>query len=542
MHAPPPGPGGGKGPPGAGESISRSAGTIGLATLISRIVGFGRDILIARAFGAGLAADAFFVAFAIPSLFRHLFMEGALSTAFIPVYTEVRAQGGEGAARRFSGGITLLMGAFLAALCLLGMVYAEPLVRLLAPGFSRSEEKLALTVRLTRLMFPFLFFIGLWAIAAGVLNAARRFFVPALTPAVQNLAMIGALLAAGALAAGEAGVFWLAWAVVIGGALQFAFQLPLMSRLGVLPLLAAPWTAPGMGRCLALMGPAVLSAAIFHLNTLVDRWLASFLAEGSISYLYYANRLVQFPHGILSLAVTAAAFPILSDRAAEGRRTGVPGDDWRNTLAEAGRLTLYITLPAAFGLLALARPIMEVLFERGAFGPEQSAASAAALRAYALGLVFFGMVRLLSAAFHARLNTRYPVRCANIAIASNVVLSVALMYPLGYVGLALATSLSSLLNAALLVRGMRDLAREWPGEDLWRTARRLLPPAAAVGAAAYAAYLAFWPAQASSLARALFLGAELLAAAGAYAWLCSRFAPESAFSLRELLGPRRRRT
>jgi putative peptidoglycan lipid II flippase len=291
-----------------------------------------------------------------------------------------------------------------------------------------------------------------------------------------------------------------------------------------------------MGRFLALMGPAAFAAAIFHTNSLVNRWLASFLEEGSISYLYYANRLVQFPHGILSLAVMAAAFPVLSDRAAEGRRNGEgAGDGWRRTLAEAGRLTLYITLPASFGLLALAHPIMEVLFQRGAFGPGQTASSAAALRAYALGLACFGFVRLLSSAFHTRLDTRFPMRCGYISVIANIALSVLLMYPLGYVGLALATTLASALNAALLIRGLRGSALEWPGEELWRAARQLLPPAAGVGAAAYAIHWAFWPAQAGSLARALFLAGLVAGAATLYVALCERFAPDGKVPWRGLL-------
>jgi len=529
-------------PPPRREGISRSAGTIGAATLISRIAGFVRDILIARALGAGLAADAFFVAFAIPALFRNLFMEGALNSSLIPIYTEIRKEEGPEAARRFSGAVAILVGAFLAVMCLLGVIFSGFLVSVLASGFRGHPEKFALAVRLTRIMFPFLFFIGLWAVAAGLLNAARRFFVPAATPAVQNVVMIAALLAAGWLGAGEDAVYWLAAAVVAGGILQALCQLPLMARAGVLPAPAVPWATPGVMRFLRLMAPAAFAAAILHLNSLANRWLASFLQEGAISYLYYANRLVQFPHGILSLAVMAAAFPVLSERAAEGRRNQEgAGESWRRILAESGKLTLYITLPATFGLLALAYPIMEVLFQRGAFGPEQTAASAAALRAYALGLVFFGFVRLLSAAFHTRLDTRYPMRCAYAAVAANIFLSLLLMFPLGFVGLALGTTFSSALNAALLVRGLRGAGGEWPGDELRRAVRQLLPISAGVGAAAWLAFILLWPAQASFLARALTLLGILSAAVAIYAWLCDAFAPEGRVPWRGLLRLGRRR-
>lgn len=505
-----------------GKSIVRVAGSIGAATFLSRVLGFVRDVLIARFFGAALLTDAFFVAFAIPSMFRRLLTEGALTSAFIPVYSDVRAQQGERSARLFSGAMTVSLAALLAVLCLLGIYFARPLVVALAPGFAGSVEKLELTARLTRVMFPFLFFIGLSAIAVGVLNSARHFFIPALAPVVQNIVMIAALLVAGGLVETNEAVIWLAWGVVAGGALQLLVQLPLISKLGISPIPALPWRAPSVGRCLTLMGPAAFGMAILQINVLIDRWLASFLADGSISYLYYANRLVQFPHGILSLAVAAAAFPLLADREARGRLGKGEGQaSARSPLAEAGRLTLFITLPAAFGLIALARPIMEVLFERGAFVAADSSASAAALRAYALGLVFFGFVRLMTAVYHSRLDTKTPVRCANWSVLANVAGSVALMFPFGFVGLALATSLASALNAWLLFAGLRG-TEDWPGGELARSTKFLLPVSAAMGAGLYLLNGVFWPAGADIWVRAGFLSLEVIGGAAAYllvSWL-----------------------
>jgi putative peptidoglycan lipid II flippase len=498
---------------------------ISAATFTSRVLGFVRDVFIAQAFGAGLVADAFFVAFAIPSMFRRFLTEGALTSAFIPVYSDQRAQNGEGAARRFSGAMGLSLAAGLALICFLGIVFAGPLVIALAPGFARSAEKLGLTSRLTQVMFSFLFFIGLNAIATGVLNAARRFFLPALAPAIQNVAMIAALLLASGTVDVDTAVFWLAWSVVIGGALQLLAQIPLLMKLRIAPLPAIPWRTPGVGRCLRLMGPAAFGAAILQINVLVDRWLASFLAEGSISYLYYANRLVQFPHGMLSLAVTAAAFPVLSDRAARGRHGGGEESAVRDTLAQAGRLTLFITLPATMGLMALAHPIMTVLFERGAFGPEESAASAAALRAYALGLAFFGMVRLMASAYHAQLNTRYPVRCANWSVLAHVLLSLSLMGPLGYIGLALATSLASGLNAFLLYQGLQK-SKDWPGNDLRRTAQKLLIASLLMGLFLVLLNWALWPDEGGVLLRGSLLAGEVLAGALGYLAICRLLAPE----------------
>ncbi|MEE9276269.1 MAG: murein biosynthesis integral membrane protein MurJ, partial [bacterium] len=411
-----------------------------------------------------------------------------------------------------------------------GIVYAEHCVTAIAPGFRGDPAKFAVASRLTRVMFPCLVFIGLGAVATGILNSARRFFVPALSSAALNVAMIGALLAGAGLASGREAIVWLGWGVVAGGLLQLAIQLPLVARVGAFPLPAAPWRTLGMGRVLALMGPAAFGVAILQINILIDRLLASFLIEGSVSHLYYANRLVQFPHGLLSLAVTTAVFPVLSSHAA-ARAEG----ELRGALAQAGRLTLFITLPATFGLLALAPSIIEVLFERDAFGAAQTAASAGVLRAYALGLVFFGIIRFLGAAFHARQDTRYPVRCANAGVAANVVLSLALMLPLGAAGLALATSLASALNAALLIRGMRRTEAAWPGAALGRAARQLLLPAAAAGAAVFAIDRALWPHGASTLIRALWLFAEIAAAAGLYFTLSRLFAPDGYVPLRALL-------
>ena len=511
----------------AEESISRFAGPVSLATLISRVAGFFRDLLIAKFFGAAMMADAFFVAFAIPNLFRRMFMEGALSSSFLPVYSEVREQSGARQARKFAGGMLVFLVFAGSVGCVVGIWFAEPLMRALAPGFSSNPEKLGLAAQLTRIMFPFIIFIGLWAVAAGMLNAARRFFVPAFAPALQNVVIIIALLLAGFLVSRGEAIRWLAWAVVLGGAAQFFFQLPFMGKLRILPLPSIPWRVEGVGRCLALMGPAALGGAIFQVNVLVDRWLASFLVEGSISYLYYANRLVQLPHGILSLAVVSAVLPVLSDYAAKNRENSASGDSERNAMLEAGRLTLFITIPSTFGLIALAHPIMEVIFERGAFTQDHTVASAAALQAYAAGLMFFGVTRLLAGVFHARLNTSFPVRCANIAVLANVALSVALMFPFGFIGLALATSCSSALNAVLLLRGV---IREWsdfPKKELVHSLNRLLVLGILTGLLAYfvhlqLVHLQLWDAQGSSALKLVMMMLEVSLAACFYIFLAKK--------------------
>ncbi len=401
-------------------------------------------------------------------------------------------------------------------------------MRALAPGFSNNPGKLDLAAQLTRIMFPFIIFIGLWAVAAGMLNAARRFFVPALAPAIQNAIIIFALLAADYLVSRVEAIRWLAWAVVIGGATQFIFLLPFMGKLKILPLPSISWRVEGLGKCLALMGPAALGGAIFQINILVDRWLASFLAEGSISFLYYANRLVQLPHGMLSLAVVSAVLPVMSDYAAKNRENSESGDSERNTILEAGRLMLFITIPSAFGLMALAHPIIEVIFERGAFTEDHTVASAAALRAYAAGLVFFGFTRLLAGVFHARLNTSFPVRCANVAVLANVALSIALMFPLGFVGLALATSCASALNTVLLMRGVQREWLDFPKKELLRSLSRLLVLGFGAVLLVYflhiqLIHLQLWDAQGSSLRKFLLIIFEISLAAGFYIFLAKKF-------------------
>ena len=519
------------------ESIPRFAGSVSLATLISRVAGFFRDLLLAKFFGAAMMADAFFVAFAIPNLFRRMFMEGALSSSFLPVYSDVREQSGAKEAKKFAGGMLVFLIFAGSAGCAIGIWFADPLMRVLAPGFSSNPEKLDLAAQLTRIMFPFIVFIGLWAVAAGMLNAARRFFVPAFAPALQNVVIIIALLLAGFLVSRAEAIRWLAWAVVIGGAVQFFFQLPFMGKLRILPLPSIPWRVEGVGRCLALMGPAALGGAIFQINVLVDRWLASFLAEGSISYLYYANRLVQLPHGILSLAVVSAVLPVLSDYAAQNRGNTASGDSERNAMIEAGRLTLFITIPSTFGLMVLAHPIIEVIFERGAFTQSHTVASAAALRAYAAGLMFFGITRLLAGVFHARLNTSFPVKCANIAVLTNVALSVALMFPLGFIGLALATSCSSALNAVLLLRGVMREWSDFPKRELAHSLGRLLTLGVLTGLLTYlvhlpVVHLQLWDSQGASVFKLLVVTFEVCLGAGFYIFMAKRIDASSYASWR----------
>jgi putative peptidoglycan lipid II flippase len=416
-----------------------AAGAIGLATLVSRVLGYARDMVVARAFGAGPVTDAFFVAFRIPNLLRRLLAEGALSTAVIPVFTECLTREGRPAfaqvVRAVTGAGTVALGATSA----LGVLLAPWIVTLMAPGWAGDPTLVSLATGLTRLMFPYLFLVGLAALATGVLNAQRRFLTPALGPAVLNLGMIASvLLLAPRL---DPPIYSLAVGVLVGGLGQFLVQLPEAGRAGVSLWPSAHWRHPAVRRIGRLLLPAVFGLATVQITVLVNTLLASLLPGGSVSYLYYADRVMEFPLGVFGIALASAVLPSMSAQAARGEPHAL-----RATLGFSVRLVVFVSVPAAVGLITLGDPIVRLLFQRGAFGPEATAATTRALVAYAVGLPAFSAVRLVSQAFYALGDPRTPVRMAAVALAVNVALAVGLMGPLAHPGLALASSLSAYAN------------------------------------------------------------------------------------------------
>lgn len=419
--------------------VVRAVGTIGLATLTSRILGFVRDVVVARAFGAGPVTDAFFVAFRIPNVFRRLLAEGALSTAFLPVFAEyltVRPRGEFNRMVRAVGGALLLV---LSAVTLLGAWLAPWLVGVMAPGFSKVPEQLGLASTLTRLMFPYLIVVGLAALGMGVLNAHHRFFTSALGPAVLNVGMIlSVLLLAPRF---EVPVLALAVGVLVGGLGQFLVQLPEIRQAGVPLIPSAEFSHPALRRIARLLGPAVFGLAAVQLNIFVNTLLASFLPGGSISFLYYADRVVEFPLGVFGIAVATAALPTMAEHAARRDLAGLG-----ETLNFAFRLSCFVAIPASVALWLLREPITRVLFERGRFGPEDTQATAWALGFYALGLTAFSAVRIVAQAFYALGDPRTPVRVGIAAVGLNVLFAVALMGPLKHGGLALSASASATFN------------------------------------------------------------------------------------------------
>jgi putative peptidoglycan lipid II flippase len=433
------------------REVARAAGIVGSLTLGSRILGYLRDMAIASIFGAGLASDAFIAAFRIPNLMRRLFGEGSLGIAFIPVFTDYLTNQGRVEAFRLAEAAIRGVSLILAAVAVLGVVSAPWILASIAPGFGIHPEKLDLAVLLTRIMFPYIFFIGLVALCMGILNALGHFAAPALAPVMLNLAMIGAVLAVSSWSGDQKiRVIGLAVGVLIGGILQLALQLPLLLRKGIHFFRGRTIMHPGLKRVAGLILPTVLGAAVYQINILIGTLLASFLPQGSVSYLYYADRLVQFPLGVFAIAMGTAVLPSLSRQASRGDMNALA-----DTFGHSLRLVFFITMPAMVGLIILREPIIVLLFKRGAFDHETTRLTAVALLYYGIGLWSFAGVRILVATFYALKDTRTPVIMATLSITANVILGIFLMGPMAHGGLALATSLSSVLNLVLLVLALR---------------------------------------------------------------------------------------
>jgi putative peptidoglycan lipid II flippase len=421
---------------------------VAAATLLSRGLGFVRDVIVAFALGAGASADAFFVAFRIPNLMRRLFGEGSLTMAFIPVYARVREEQGEAAAREMARSSMIWLCLILGVLTLLVEVFAGPLTFLIAPGFADNPELFALTAKLLRICFPYVLMICGVALCMGILNAHDHFMAPALSPVMLNIALIAAALA-GYYSGGDVALC-MAVGVLAGGLLQWWLQQPYLRAQGFTWRGAWSWRDAGVRRMALLMLPTVFGAAVYQVNILLGTLLASYLPEGSVSYLYYADRLVQFPLGVFGIAVSTAALPSLSVLAAKGRMP-----EFNRTLRTAVGLTMFISLPATAGLLALSEPVMRLLFLRGAFTAEAVQASAAALVAYSAGLPFIAALRPLVAAYYSLENTRTPVIVAVVSLVVNVGLGAFLMQYFAHVGLAVAVSVSAGVNFALLLAFLR---------------------------------------------------------------------------------------
>jgi putative peptidoglycan lipid II flippase len=436
--------------------MARAAGVVALATLLSRVLGFVRDAMIAWHFGAGFSSDAFLAAFRIPNLFRRLVGEGALNSAFVPVFTETFYRGGPAEADRLFGSASRVFAAVLMAVCAVGVLAAGWFVPLITPGF--TDSKLALTVTLTRLMIPYLFAAGMMALCMGALNVCGSFAAPALTPTLLNLSMIGSLAALAPHM--ERPVTGLAAGVLIGGAVQLAFQAPFLLRHRLHLWRSVRGVHPALKHMARLMVPSVLGGAVYQINILVGTLMASMLAQGSVSYLYYADRLVEFPLGVVAMAGATAALPSMAREAAVGNTDGL-----RETFAFAFRLVSFVTIPAMVGLVLLGEPIVALLFMRGEFAAVDVRLTAQALSYYALGLWAFATLRIAVSAFFAQQDSRTPMLAATLSILANILLGLMLMKPMAHGGMALATSLAAMLNLGVL---LMVLQRRRGGVD-WRS-------------------------------------------------------------------------
>ncbi len=463
-------------------ALLRSFATVGGLTAVSRVLGFVRDVLIAAVLGAGPVADAFFVAFRFPNLFRRLFAEGAFNAAFVPLFSRALEQQGRDAAKAFaeeSLSVLLFGLLILVAFCMAAMPW---LMQLIAPGFTGDPAKYALAVDLTQITFPYLLFMALVALFSGLLNSLYRFAAAAAAPILLNIFFIAALalvIPLFDLAEGSMPGYVLAWTVAAAGAGQFVLLVIAAARAGMPLRLPRPRLTPQVKRLMKLMGPGLLSAGAMQINLLIGTIIAS-LQASAVSYLYYADRVYQLPLGLIGIGIGVVLLPELSRRLRAGAE-----DSANSAFNRALELSLFLTLPATVALIVVAEPIVAVLFQRGAFGAEAAAATAAALAAFAFGLPAYVLVKVLQPPFFAREDTVTPLKAALATVAANIALSLILYPILGFLGLAFATAAASWLNIAILALVLRRRGHAPLDARFKSRLPRMLLASLAMGAAVY---------------------------------------------------------
>jgi putative peptidoglycan lipid II flippase len=477
-----PGPGGSSPPQRPTPNLARSAGLIGAATMTSRVLGLVREQVMAYLFGAGNAVDAFNVAFRIPNLVRDLFAEGAMSAAFVPTFTKYLSRDGRPSAWRLGSNVLNALLIVTLLVVVAGIVFAEPLVRLLAGDYASVPGKFELTVSLTRVMLPILTLVAMAAACMGMLNSLDRYLVPALAPAVFNVASITTTLVAVPLLAwlGVPAIYAMAIGVLTGGLAQLVIQWPALRAEGYRHQPVLDPSEPGLRQVLLLMGPGTLGLAATQVNVFVNTWLATGEGTGAVSWLGYAFRLMYLPLGIFGVSIATASLPSIARRAAAHDIDGM-----RQTVASGIAMMLVLNVPATIGLVVLAHPIVALLFERGQFTPHDTAATAGALVAYAIGLTGYSVVKIASPTFYALGESRTPVIVSVLSVLTNAVLNILLVRELGYRGLAIGTSLTALLNAALLMTLLRRRLGGLQLSHLASVAGRVAIAAVVMGAAAW---------------------------------------------------------
>jgi len=433
------------------NGLLRSSGVVSFFTMLSRVMGLARDVVFARVIGAEAFADVFFVAFKIPNFFRRLFAEGAFAQAFVPILGEYRQQGSQAAVRSLISRVSGTLGLTLLLFTLVIVLAAPAMAAIFAPKwFFNDPLKFTATAEMLRITFPYLMFISMTGVAGGILNSYDRFAVPAFTPILLNISLIAAALIAAPMF--EQPAFALAWGVLIAGILQFIFQIPFLLRIHMLPAPKVDWHHPGVRKILKLMGPAIFGVSVSQINLLLDTMLATFLPTGSVSWLYYSDRLSELPLGVFGVAIATVILPNLSRHHAASST-----QQYSETLDWALKMILLIAVPASAALVLLAEPILVTLFYYGDVMTLRDMSMATlSLRAYALGLIAFMLIKVLAPGFFARQDMRTPVRIGIIAMVTNMVLNILFVVPLhfywqiGHLGLAAATSVAAFLNAILL--------------------------------------------------------------------------------------------
>jgi putative peptidoglycan lipid II flippase len=470
-------------PPSTSSTIARSAASAGAATMTSRILGVVREQVLAAMFGAGNAMDAYNVAFRIPNLVRDLFAEGAMSAAFVPTFTRKLTTDGTESAWRLGNYVINALIVITGVLVILGIVFAEPLVTAFAGEYRDVPGKLELTVLLTRIMLPFLTLVAIAAAVMGMLNSLHKFFIPALSPAMFNVGTIVCALTLVPLMPrfGLPPIAAIAIGTIVGGVAQLALQWPLLRREGFAyrPLLR--WRDDGLQRVLVLMGPGTIGVAATQVNVFVNTVLATGAGTGAVSWLNFAFRLMYLPIGLFGVSIATATLPAVSRHAARQDTAAV-----RSTIADGMSLMMMLNVPATIGLIVLATPIVRVIFQRGAFTPADTAATAAALQLYALGLLGYSVVRIVSPTFYALGQNRTPVKVSVATVLFNAALNIMLVRSFGYRGLALGTSIAALFNAAILLFLLRRQLAGLDGGRILASMIRIVIASALMGAAAAA--------------------------------------------------------
>lgn len=431
-------------------NLLKSLATISSLTLVSRILAFVRDVLIARIFGAGMATDAFFVAFKLPNLLRRLFAEGAFSQAFVPIFGEYKHRRGHEETQLLVDHVTTMLAIILFAITLVGIIAAPVLVYISAPGFIKDMAKFDLTVQLLRITTPYIFFISLVAVAAGILNTYNKFWVPAFAPILLNLCFIGAALWLAPYF--DPPILALAWAVFIAGVIQLAFQIPFLKRIGMLPRIRFSLKDAGMRRVIRQMGPAVFGVSIAQISLIINTIFASFLVVGSVSWLYYADRLMEFPSGVLGVALGSILLPSLSKCHADNNTV-----EYSRLMDWGLRLTIMLTLPAALALGMIAVPLLSTFFQRGAFDAHDVLMTSYALIGYSVGLIGMILVKILAPGFYARQDIRTPVKIGVVTLVATQAMNALFVFgmDLKHAGLALSIGLAACLNSAILFYFLR---------------------------------------------------------------------------------------